>query len=268
LPRGAAAAGFHLCAWLDANVVLDVLHAPAAIDDVLDGVLHLPFRYRAFELDVPFFDVDAHLADVDRLLLRQAFADEFTDALIRAGVVLRAASAASYVLVHPAGLETAAELSGLAAHAGLGKALLRLLFAALLAETVLLPKALLSEALLRLLPEALLAEALLGLLAEALLPLLAPARLSEGLLPEARLLSEALLRLLPEALLRLLLAIARLLLLLVLLPDAALAEALLRLLPKALRTVPLLVLLIEAVLRLLSEALLLWPLSLLLMLLP
>lgn len=145
-------------ARLDAQVVLDVLDAPATIDHVLDGVFHLPFGNRTLQRYPAVLHFDADVADVGLLLLGQALANELADALIRTGVVLRSPAGARNVGLLPAGQISAGELAGLA------ERLMRLLAVPLHGDSLLglLTPSLLANTL-GLLAPSLLAESLLGL---------------------------------------------------------------------------------------------------------
>src|SRR5690606_41964548 len=92
LSRGLFPAGFAARGRrpLDANAILDVLHAPAAVRDVLGAMLHVALRHGARQDHPPLFDLDVEVARVHRAVLRQLLADVLADAFVGTRVVARA----------------------------------------------------------------------------------------------------------------------------------------------------------------------------------
>src|SRR3954467_7129257 len=77
-----------------ADLVVDVLHARALVDHVLDLVLGVAIVHRPFQRDLAFAHFNGHFARIEVLRVVQALGDVFLDALVGALPALRTAARA------------------------------------------------------------------------------------------------------------------------------------------------------------------------------
>src|SRR6185503_6365971 len=84
LRRGAASGRAAFVAGLDAEPIVDLLHAGAVLDEVLRHALHPAVRDRALERRLTRHDRDGDLGRIDVAVLLETVADLLLDAVVGA----------------------------------------------------------------------------------------------------------------------------------------------------------------------------------------